>query len=139
VNRVLGVLGTMMIVAAVVLLFVGGPADTGRPLAAPALVLMEPVDGAVVPTRVPVLFHVDAELRQQPGGWGVQGMHLHARVGEVELMPGPGDVERVAEGRYRWTIGPLATGEQTIRLVWSDDAHRPLEEGASAAVRVTIQ
>lgn len=140
-DRLLGLVGGAMILAAVFLLFAGGPED-GAPegaAAAPAIVVVEPAEGARAGTRVPVVFHLDEELTRMPGGWGTGELHLHGAVDGVEFMPGPRDIQRISSGRYRWVFGPLAPGPHSIRLFWSDAAHRPLAEGGAPPVQVRVE
>ncbi len=117
----------------------GAGAGAGNPVGPPQIVLVEPEAGAVVGSRVPVLFEVPAQLRPGPGGWQTGRLHIHATVDGRELMPGREDIERVGASRYRWTLPPLQPGAYTLQLFWSDPAHRPIEEGASATVSVEVR
>jgi hypothetical protein len=112
-----------------------------RTPAIPQLTLVEPSPGEVVDQPLVVIFDVaGARIRIGPGGWGYGTLHLHVWVDELEIMPGPDDIEYVGPpARYRWTLSPVAPGERALRIGWSDIRHRPIEEGASAAARITIR
>src|SRR5690606_26113902 len=92
-DRVLGIAGALMVALAVVLAIVGGSSDGDQPLTAPPLLaLLDPQDGTVVDGPLVVSFDVQAELEQQPGGWGIGGYHIHLQLDGLELMPGPTDI-----------------------------------------------
>lgn len=107
--------------------------------APPGIVLIEPGAGAVHRGAVPLLFETTQSLRLTPAGWGAGDAHLHAMVDGVELMAGRGDLEEVGPRRYQWTLRRLEPGSHEIRLFWSGADHRPLPDGASAAVVVEIR
>jgi hypothetical protein len=139
-DRLLGLVGAAMVVAAVVFAVAGGEADPGvpAPVAPPALRLIAPVDGATLDGELAVVFRSASELRQMPGGWGAESLHLHLELDGVQLMPSTADIQRLAPGEYRWVLPRPAPGEHTLRLFWSDADHTPLTEGASAPVRVRV-
>lgn len=138
-DRLLGLVGGAMIVAALAVLLFGGEGDTGQPAApAPRLSVVAPAAGALVREALVVEFRSDAELRPQPGGWGVGSHHLHLELDGTEYMPAPTDVERLPSGAYRWVLPRLDPGEHTLRLFWSGPDHRPLPDGASAPVRFSV-
>lgn len=139
-DRILGLLGGGMVLAAVVLLLVGGEPDTGATsvLAAPAIELIQPRDGAAVSGRPNLVFSVPQDLQRKPGGWGLDSVHLHLELDGREFMPGPSDIERLPTGHYRWTLPPLDPGAHALRLYWSGPDHRPLARGGSSTVRVTV-
>lgn len=140
-ERILGVVGALMIAGAVVLLLWGGEGDGGSaPDDVPALAVRQPADGVRVPIGVPVevVFTSEREIRPMPGGWGTDSLHLHLRVGGVEYMPAAGDIQRLPNGFYRWSFGPLDEGLHVLRLFWSDTQHRPLTEGSSRGVRIVV-
>jgi hypothetical protein len=107
----------------------------------PQLTLVEPRDGAAVDTPVELIFDVDrARIRIGPGGWGYGTMHLHVLVDGLEVMPGPDDIEYVGSpSRWRWTLPPVAPGERSLHLFWSDLRHRPVEDGAAETIRVHVR
>jgi hypothetical protein len=72
-------------------------------------------------------------------GWNAGGRHVHLLVGGTELMAGSADVQPLGDNRYRWTVRSLPRGARTLQLTWSDEAHRPLAEGASRPVKVTVR
>lgn len=141
-ERVLGVLGGGMVLAALVLLVAGGESDTGaRPetFATPRLEMVQPREGDVIEGPLPVVFRVDGEMEIGPGGWGVGTHHLHLELDGVELMPAAADIERLGEGEYRWVLRTPAPGPHTLRLLWSGMDHRPLPGTATPPVRVEVR
>jgi hypothetical protein len=102
----------------------------------PQIELLEPTDGQVVQGAVALVFHTPSELRRSPDGWESDGLHIHASVDGIELMPGADDIRPLGNNRYRWQLRPLPPGERALRLFWSDRLHREIEAGASPAVRV---
>jgi hypothetical protein len=140
VETLLGVVGGAMVVLAVVLLFVGGPSDGAATpgTRAPALELLDPAPGSSVPARPTLVFASGAELVRMPGGWGVGDLHLHVEIDGREFMPSTAEIERVAAGTYRWTVGPLDPGVRTLRLFWAGPDHRAMDEGATPRVSVRV-
>lgn len=141
-DRVLGVVGGAMILAAVVLLFVGGESDgaTGAAIDAPALEMIQPKHGSPVRTkRLFVVFRSEADLRPKPGGWGTDSLHLHLSLNGTELMPAAGDIERLPDDLFRWTLPRPEAGVHTLRLFWSGPDHRPIPGTGSRAVQVKVE
>lgn len=140
-DRLLGVVGAAMVIAAVVLLVFGGERDTGAAggAGAPAIEMTAPAEGDSIVGPLRVEFRVEGEMAMQPGGWGVGNHHLHLELDGVELMPAAGDMERTGAGEYRWNVGMPAPGPHTLRLLWSGPDHRPMEETATAPVRVEVR
>ncbi len=140
-DRVLGIVGGAMLVAALAVLVAGAPGDDGQAIAGvPApLVLVSPVDGDAVSGPVELVFTASgADLAPNPTGWGAEGFHVHAELDGVERMPAMADIRRT-DDRYAWMLADPPAGEITVRLLWSDSRHRPVPDGASEAVTVTIQ
>jgi hypothetical protein len=141
-DRVLGAVGGAMILAAVILLFVGGESDGAAGVAAdaPALELVQPKHGSAVRTeRLFVVFRSEDELRPRPGGWGTDSLHLHLSLNGTELMPAQGDIERLPDGLFRWTLPRPEPGVHTLRLFWSGPDHRPIGGTGSRAVQVEVE
>lgn len=141
-DRVYGGVAAAMVALALFFLIRGGPADTGAPAAPappPALTLLEPRDGAEVSGPLSVVFDAGVALEAGPMGPHSGGRHVHLRVAGTELMAGTADVKPVGGTRYRWTISALPAGEHSLQLLWSDAAHQPLREGASARVGVRVR
>jgi hypothetical protein len=140
-DRVLGLVGVAMVLAALVLLLFGGPGDAGpdptRP--PPGLALLSPADGEAVGSPLRVTFRSDEPITQRPGGWGTDAHHVHLTIDGRELMPGPADIRPLGAGRYEWTIGRLSAGELRLRLFWSDASHRPIAGGATEEIRVELR
>ena len=139
-DRVYGAIGGLAVLLALSFLVRGGSADgaAAAPKAVPALQLIEPAaDGA---REQPVTLTFDAGAALSPDGSDAAGKrHLHARIGPSELMPSPGDVRPLEGTRYRWTLPRLPAGSHAVRLYWSDEAHRPIAEGASDSVVVEVR
>jgi len=139
-DRVLGVVGGAMIIAAVLLLLFGGESDGGVPVApgAPGLSLIAPAPGSTVENPIEMRFRTDATIQRMPGGWGIDRLHLHAEVNGRELMPGPTDIERQQDGSYLWRLGNVPTGDLRLRLFWSNEAHQRVTESMSDPVEVRV-
>lgn len=141
-DRVLGWIGGGMVVAALLLLVFGGGGGEG--MAAdlegepPQLELLSPADGDTAAIPLVLTFRSAAPLAQMAGGWGVEGLHLHAGIDGREAMPGPGDITRLDADRYAWTI-PAARGDVRVHLFWSDAAHRPVVGGDTPPVGIHVR
>lgn len=139
-DRVYAILGIGLVILALFFLVRGGPADTGAAQGgAPQLAVVEPREGAEVTLPLGVVFDAGTRLQLGPMGWNAGGRHVHLRVGGTELMAGTADVTPLGANRYRWNVPTLPSGEQTLQLTWSDEAHRAVAEGASRPVRVRIR
>lgn len=140
-DRTLGAIGILLIVLAVVFPFVGAfddGAEAAPPEYVPQLRLITPSTGETVAGPVPLAFSTDADLVYGPGGWGVRGLHLHVEVDGREFMPSRDDITRLPDGSYRWTLRPLQRGERRLRLLWSDERHEPLADGASDPIKIQV-
>ena len=140
-ERIFGVVGGGMVLAAMVLLLTAalGREDTALIAAPPPLELIAPAPSDSIEGALELVFRTDARLQPQPGGWGVDGLHVHAEINGREIMPAASDISMRPDGAYTWTIGRAPAGEATVRLRWSDLDHRPLEEGATPVVRVHVR
>src|SRR5690606_29685375 len=115
-----------------------GPVDEGAAGGPAPLVLLSPANGAAVTGPMELVFSVSGPvLEPEASGWSAAGFHVHAEIDGVERMPATADIRRSGD-RYTWTLAEPLTGEVTVRMVWSDARHRPVAEGASEAVTVTI-
>jgi hypothetical protein len=131
-----------MIVGALLLLIFGGPPDEGAAAPAPpapTLRLVSPADGQTVASPLVLTFESESPLSRQQGGWGTGSYHIHAEIDGREAMPGPADIRRLADGAYAWSLGTVPPGPHRLRLYWSDPAHLPLSEGATALVTVRVE
>jgi hypothetical protein len=138
-DRVYGIVGAAMAVLALFFLL-RGEADTGAAApAVPRLTVVEPRDGAEAALPLGVVFDAGVPLAAGPMGWNAAGRHVHLHVGGTELMAANRDIQPLGGTRYRWTVPSLPRGEQTLRLAWSDEQHRPVAEGASRTVRVRVR
>lgn len=142
-DRILAVLGGGMILAALVLLVLGGVGDgDGRPAGTedpPPLDLISPADGATVEGPLEVVFRTSGQMEPLPGGWGVGDHHVHLELDGVELMPADADIERLDGGQYRWSLPGTGPGPHALRLLWSGPDHRPMPETATPLVRVQVR
>jgi hypothetical protein len=137
-DRLLGIVGVVMVLAAVIVLIRGGERDTSAPaVTPPPIQISAPTQGAVLEGPFPIDFRVPGvELERRAGEWGLAGMHLHILVDGGSFMPDPSDIARLPDGSYRWSFRALDPGEHQIRLFWSDSMHLPLRDGGSGAVTV---
>jgi hypothetical protein len=113
------------------------PADA-RP-GPPELHILEPGESDVVGRPVLLRFRTTAPLEIGRGGWGAGPFHVHVHVDDREIMPGADDIVPLGNAEYRWTLSHIEPGTRTLRLTWSDAAHRVLTEGASAPLRITVR
>lgn len=142
-DRMLGLIGGAMVLAALFLLVFGGEGDgagAGEAVAAvPALALRSPEDGATAGAPLELRFETAEEITSRPSGWGTESLHLHLRLDGREFMPGPADLRRDPAGGYVWTVPGVGEGEHTVQLYWSDLQHRPMRAGATPAIRVRVE
>lgn len=144
-DRVFGVIGGILLLLGVVFLvrsFLPGGSDTGAGPAAgaiPTLSILSPAAGAQVAQPMVVEFDAGAPLELGPTGWTADGRHLHLFAGGTELMATSTEIEPLGGTRYRWRLQRLAGDTTTLRLAWSDERHRTLSQGASAAVPVRLR
>lgn len=106
----------------------------------PRLVISTPASGSAADSPLVVRFTSSAIVRLQQSGWGARSLHLHAWVGDRQLMPGAADIKGIDQQTYEWTM-PLVrrAPEQQIHIGWADAAHRPIAAGRSSGVTVTVQ
>lgn len=143
-DRVFGVVGGILLLLGLVFLvrsFLPGGSDTGAgPVAGiPTLAILSPAPGAQVAQPMAIEFDAGAPLELGPTGWTADGRHLHLFAGGTELMATSTEIEPLGGTRYRWRLQRLAADTTTLRLAWSDERHRTLSEGASAAVPVLLR
>ena len=138
-DRAYGIIAAALALLALFFLLRGGPADTGAAAGVPRLSVVEPREGAEVSLPAGVVFDAGTRLEVGPMGWNAGGRHVHLLVGGTELMAGADDVQPLGGNRYRWTVPSLPRGGHTLQLTWSDEAHRPLAEGASRPVKVIVR
>jgi hypothetical protein len=140
-DRVYGAIGVAAVLLALFFLVRGGPRDDGAAAASappPQIEVLAPAEGAAVEQPLAVDFDAGEALAADGSTRGGR-LHVHVRVGTVELMAGSGAIEPLGGTRYRWTLPRLAPGRHPVRLYWSDASHRPLAEGASRTVAVTLR
>ena len=144
-DRVFGVIGGLALLLGVVVLvrsFMASGSDTGGGPArgrVPALAILSPVPGAEVDQPLVVELDAGAELVLGPTGWTADGRHLHLFAGGTEVMATATDLQPAGGTRYRWTLQRLPAAQTTLRLAWSDERHRTMDEGASPQVPVRLR
>ncbi|MEW5930310.1 MAG: hypothetical protein AB1941_22855 [Gemmatimonadota bacterium] len=120
--------------------FVAGKTDGGEAPPPPRITLVEPRDGSMVSGPFALVFETPARMVRDSTGWLADGRyHLHAMVGEAELMAGAADIEPLGGRRFRWNIPGLPPGEHRMRLQWSGPDHRTLREGGSAPFTLLVR
>lgn len=144
-DRVFGVIGGVLVLLGLVFLvrsFGEGGSDTGAGPAAgaiPTLSILSPRPGAEVAQPMTVELDAGAELELGPTGWTAEGRHLHLFAGGTEVMATATELQPAGGTRYRWRLARLSGDTTTLRLAWSDERHRTLQEGASAPVPVRLR
>lgn len=144
-DRVFGVIGGLALLLGLVFLvrsFMPGGSDTGGGPAragVPALAILSPAPGAEVNQPLVVELDAGAELVLGPTGWTADGRHLHLFAGGTEVMATATDLQPAGGTRYRWTLQRLPTAQTTLRLAWSDERHRTIDQGASPQVPVRLR
>lgn len=136
-DRILGVAGILLLATAVFLTgrsLLGGETE---PAVIPALEILDlrsaPPAGALI------VFQAGERLEEQPGGWGAEGLHLHAEVNGLEVMPGPRAIERGSNATYEWLLPAGEADSMRVSLYWSDAQHRRIEGTTSRALTVTTR
>jgi hypothetical protein len=138
-DLVFGALAVLAVVLAIVF-FVAGETDDGAAPPPPRITVVEPASGSAVSGPFAIVFETPASMTRDSAGWVADGRyHLHAMVGEVELMAGAADIEPLGGRRFRWSIPGLPPGEQRMRLQWSGPDHRTLREGGSAPFTLLVR
>lgn len=142
-DRVFGAVGGVLLLLGLVFLvrsFMEGGSDTGTRAAAPIppLTILSPAPGAEVPQPAAVELDAGTTLTLGPDGWTAEGRHLHLFAGGTELMAGAAELRHLGGTRYRWSLPRLPGGPTTLRLAWSAESHRTLDEGASPPVPVRL-
>ncbi|HEU4557717.1 MAG TPA: hypothetical protein VFS20_07700 [Longimicrobium sp.] len=136
-DRVYGAVAAIAILLAIWFMIRGGESDTTVERS-PRLTVEDPRPGATLSQPVTVIFNARTELR--PDGSNAAGTrHVHVRAGRYELMPGPADVQPVSGSTYRWTLPHLPPGPATLRLYWSDAAHKPIPGTESDSLQITVR
>jgi hypothetical protein len=136
-DRVYGAVAVVAIVLALWFMVRGGESDTTVERS-PRLTVQDPSPGATLSQPVTVTFDARTELR--PDGSNAAGTrHVHARIGATELMPGTVDMQQVSGTTYRWTLPRLPAGPATLRLYWSDVAHKPIPGAESDSLSIVIR
>jgi hypothetical protein len=142
-DRLYGGVGGAAVLMAI-LFFLFGQADGGTPAVAsaeavPQLRILSPAAGAELEQPVVLEFDAGAELARLHGGWAAGDLHLHLYAGDTEVMPGPGDLQRLSGTRYQWRLPRLPPGERTLRVQWAGLDHRSMTEGASEPLPVLLR
>jgi hypothetical protein len=140
-EKLLGGLAIVLILIAVYLLVTGalGREEVAPVPTAPAVTILGPESGSTIGRQIDLRFSTEETLTSQPSGWGVGGLHLHADVGGVEVMPAPSDIRPLQDGSYGWTIQAPDTGSIAVRLFWSDEGHVPIPLSATDDIFLTVR
>jgi hypothetical protein len=138
-DLVLGVVGGAMVVLALLSAVFGRESTAAPAEGPPQLTIVAPADQGVVTGRLEILFRPAVPINPGPGGWGTDRFHLHLDMNGRELMPGMDQIQRLPSGDYRWAVGAVPSGLHTLRLFWSDPAHRPVQGGDSESVTIQIR
>ena len=105
----------------------------------PQLTLVYPGEAAVLDTSVVVRFTSTKPLTLAATGWGYQQLHLHAWLGDAQLMPAAADIQAVDASTYEWRISAPPGPERVFYLAWADAHHHAIPQGASQRVTVSIR
>jgi hypothetical protein len=138
-DLVLGGIGGAMVILALLSAVFGRESTAAPADAPPSVVILSPADEGVVTGRLEIQFRPAAAINPSPAGWGTDRFHLHLDLNGRELMPGLDQVQRLPSGDYRWAVGAVPPGVHTLRLFWSDAAHRPVQGGGSESVTIEIR
>lgn len=138
-DLLLGLVGGAMVVFALVAVVMGRGASEVPAVSPPAVTVLSPAPGGVAPSRLEIVFETDEEILPSPSGWGTGELHLHLALDGQEIMASPDAIEILGAGRYRWVVPGVVPGEHEMRFFWADGAHRVVEGGGSAAVRVRVR
>ena len=107
------------------------------PLAQP-INIIQPLDQQVVDSPLVLRFSTSEPLKLHPTGWGTDRLHLHARVGGIELMPAAAEIT-AADSVFSWVLPAVPRGTHTIQVGWADLHHRELAAGRAPAFSVTVR
>lgn len=105
----------------------------------PPLRILLPETGAKVGTQLAVVFETPGDLGSLTMSAPVVGTHLHIETEGVSLMPTADQLIAVGGGRYVFVFDlPVAPGERTLRVYWSDSMHRTID-ASMQTVKVTVE
>lgn len=105
----------------------------------PPLRILFPEPGARVGTQLAVVFETSGEMARLTMSAPAVGTHLHVEADGVSLMPTEDQLIRLGDNRYIFVFDlPVAPGERTLRVYWSDAAHRTIDSSLQQ-VRVTAE
>lgn len=105
----------------------------------PPLRILLPESGARVGTQLAVVFETPGDLGRLSMSAPVVGTHLHIETEGVSLMPTADQLIALGGGRYVFVFDlPVAAGERTLRVYWSDNMHRTID-ASMQAVKVTVE
>lgn len=107
--------------------------------AAPPLRILLPGNGAKVGTQLAVVFETPGDLGRLTMSAPVVGTHLHIETEGVSLMPTADQLIALGGGRYLFVFDlPVAPGERTLRVYWSDGMHRTID-ASMQTVKLTVE
>jgi hypothetical protein len=108
--------------------------------AIPQLTLISPHSNDTIKPPFAIDFTSTEPIHLHAMGWMSGPYHLHARLGEQELMPAAADIQEIGESTYRWTVPTAVSGSSLqLKLSWANQAHQPIPEGASDAITISIR
>lgn len=105
----------------------------------PPIAILAPLDGDTAAEPVTIHFRTSAPLSLHRGmGWMAGDLHLHAMIGDRELMPAAADIEATSDSTWRWQLPVLGSGSHRIYLTWAGRHHGNLR-GQADTVLVYIR
>lgn len=100
----------------------------------PALEILAPTSGDTVENPVVLEFRTAVAFGHDPAlGWSAGELHLHALIGDREIMPAAADITP-GDATFAWRLPPLPPGTHHIRLTWAGRQHGNLSRGSDTTV-----
>ncbi|HEX6309734.1 MAG TPA: hypothetical protein VFZ69_16275 [Longimicrobiales bacterium] len=104
----------------------------------PALEIVRPATGDSVANPVSLEFRTPAPLHLDDAmGWAADDLHLHAMVGDREVMPAAADIQPRGDG-FLWRLPMLEPGTHRIHLTWAGRHHGNLR-GPADTITVHVR
>ena len=104
----------------------------------PPISIVEPAQGDTIADSPLLVFRTDAPLELHPGmGWMAGDLHLHAMVGEREIMPAAADIQ-ARDSLWTWQLPVLGPGTHRLHLTWAGRHHGNLR-GRTDTVTVHVR
>ena len=100
----------------------------------PPLTILAPASGDSVANPVTVVFRTPGALAyDERMGWMGGDLHLHAMVGEQEIMPAATDIAP-RDSVFTWRLPALGQGTHRLYLTWAGRHHGNLRGRADTVV-----